>query len=208
MISSHKISFKDKPSNFRFMKKILLFQHITLDGFVAGPNGEMDWIIVDDEIFDHVGTRVDKSDVAMYGRVTYEMMDNYWPTAAAQPNASKHDTEHGTWYNRVDKIVLSRSMKGVNKPLTTVISENLPAEIHKLKQHAKSDIIMFGSPTAAHALMAENLIDEYWLFINPILLGRGIPTFQGIKSRVALQLSDRKVFESGVLCTHYEKISS
>jgi dihydrofolate reductase len=73
------------------MRKVILFMHTTLDGFVAGPNGEMDWINVDDEMFDFAGKQTNQADTALYGRVTFEMMNGYWPTAGEQPNASKHD---------------------------------------------------------------------------------------------------------------------
>ena len=68
--------------------------HLSLDGFVAGPNGEMDWIKADEEIFDHVGKRISQGDTALYGRVTYQLMESYWPTAANKPNTTKHDMEH------------------------------------------------------------------------------------------------------------------
>jgi dihydrofolate reductase len=67
------------------MKKIISFMHISLDGFVAGPNGEMNWIKVDEEIFDHVGKRISEGDTALYGRITYQMMENYWPAAGDKP---------------------------------------------------------------------------------------------------------------------------
>ena len=86
--------------------------HVSLDGFVAGPKGEMDWIKLDDEMFDLVGGFTNEADTALYGRVTWEMMDNYWPTAANKPNATKHDIEHSQWYNKVDKLVLSKTMRG------------------------------------------------------------------------------------------------
>ena len=89
------------------MRKIILSQHASLDGFVAGPNGEMDWILLDDEMFDLVGSFTDAADTGLYGRVTYELMDNYWPDAGNKPNASKHDIQHSTWYNNVQKIVVS-----------------------------------------------------------------------------------------------------
>jgi dihydrofolate reductase len=95
-------------------------------------------------------------------------------------------------------------MKGENPPNTTIISSNLTDAITQLKQGAGTDILMFGSPTATHALMAENLIDEYWLFINPILLGQGIPLFKGIKDRTLLKLVTSKIFSSGVVCLQYE----
>src|ERR1044072_2075112 len=100
------------------MKRLVLFMHVSLDGFVAGPNGEMDWIHVDDEIFDYAGQRTSEADTALYGRVTYQMMEGYWPTAADQPNASKHAIEHSAWYKKVNKVVLSQTMKGQQKPNT------------------------------------------------------------------------------------------
>jgi len=187
------------------MRKLVVFMHTSLDGFVAGPGGEMDWIHVDDGIFEYARVRTEEADTALYGRVTYQMMDNYWPTAADQPNASKHDVEHSSWYNRVDKIVLSRSMAGQKKNKTTFISDNLAAQIIALKQLPGKDILVFGSPSAVHALMQENLVDELWLFVNPILLGQGIPMFKDGKDRVKLQLANSHVFPSGVVCLHYEK---
>lgn len=187
------------------MRKIVLFVHTSLDGFVAGPNGEMDWIIVDEDMFDYARRQTDKSDTALYGRVTYQMMESYWPTAGDQPNASKHDIEHSTWYNKVAKVVISKTMKGVNLKNTTIISDNLPAEIIKLKQGTGKDIVIFGSPSAAHSLMSEDLIDEYWLFVNPVLIGKGIPLFKDINDKVSLKLAETNVFSSGVIGLHYEK---
>ena len=89
------------------MKKIISFMHISLDGFVAGPNGEMDWIKVDEEIFDCVGTRISDGDTAFYVRVTYQILRNYWSTAVGKPKATKHDNEHSKWYSKVQKVVLS-----------------------------------------------------------------------------------------------------
>ena len=129
------------------MRKIISFMHISLDGFVAGPNGEMDWIKVNQEIFDHVGKRISTGNTAMYGRVTYDMMEGYWPTAADQPNATKHDIEHSQWYKQVHKVVLSRSMQGKNLENTTIINNNLAESINAIKQRpGNSDILLFGMP--------------------------------------------------------------
>ena len=185
------------------MRKLVLFIHTSLDGFVAGPNGEMDWINVDEAIFDYAGQRTNEADTALYGRVTYQMMESYWPTAAQLPSATKHDVEHSRWYNKVAKVVLSRTLKGANLTKTKIIDGNLAAEIVKLKQEAGKDILMFGSPTAAHSLMAEKLIDDYWLFVNPVLLGRGIPLFNEVKEKIALKLVESNIFSSGVVCLHY-----
>jgi len=186
------------------MKNLALFLHVSLDGFVAGPNGEMNWIIASEELFDYAGQQTDRSDTALYGRVTYQMMESYWPTAADQPGATRHDIEHSRWYNHVHKVVASRTLQGANLPNTKIISDNLAGEISKLKQGSGKDIVIFGSPTVAHELMAGNLIDDYWLFVNPVLLGQGIPMFKGIQSRIALSLVYSTVLSSGVVCLHYK----
>lgn len=179
--------------------------HVSLDGFVAGPNGEMDWIKVDQEIFDHVGKRINKGDTALYGRVTYQMMEGYWPTAADKPGASKHDIEHAKWYKGVHKIVLSKTLKdtGLN---TTIINDNLVDNIKKVTQSqdgSSNEILLFGSPTATHALMEHDLIDGYWLFVNPIVIGKGIPLFNGIKQKTPLELISTRPFSSGVTELNY-----
>jgi dihydrofolate reductase len=114
------------------MRKIISFMHISLDGFVAGPNGELDWAKVDEEIFDHVGKRISEGDTALYGRVTYQLMESYWPTAADKANASKHDIEHSKWYSKVHKVVLSKTMKD-DLTNTTIISDNLSDRINEIK---------------------------------------------------------------------------
>lgn len=177
--------------------------HISLDGFVAGPNGEMDWIKVDEEIFDYVGKRIGKGDTALYGRVTYQMMENYWPTAADKPNATKHDIEHSKWYSNIHKIVLSKTLKEAELTNTTIISDNLSERINEIKEQAGKEILLFGSPSATHSLIQLNLIDGYWLFVNPIILGQGIPLFADIKDKVNLKLLNTHQFTSGVTELNY-----
>ncbi|MBC7777037.1 MAG: dihydrofolate reductase family protein [Phycisphaerae bacterium] len=187
------------------MRKLILFMHTSLDGFVAGLNGEMDWIHVDDEMFDFTGKRIEASDTALYGRVTYEMMEGYWPTAGEHPEASKHDIEHSKWYNSASKVVLSKSMQGQVLPNTTIISDHLAENINRLKQSGtEQEILIFGSPSAAHSLMQLDLIDGYWLFLNPILLGEGIPLFPRLEDHKKLKLVSSHVFPSGVIALQYE----
>jgi dihydrofolate reductase len=187
-------------------RKIVLFMHASLDGFVAGAKGEMDWIHVDDEIFDYAGARTNEGDTALYGRVTYEMMEAYWPTAADQPNPSKHDVEHSRWYNRVNKVVLSRTMEGVSRANTRFIAGNLIAEMNALKATPGKDILIFGSPGAAHSLMAEDLFDGYWIFVTPLLLGEGVRLFDDVRRGQKLRLLESKALSSGVVCLHYERM--
>jgi len=182
--------------------------HISLDGFVAGPNGEMDWIKVDEEIFDYVGKRISEGDTALYGRVTYQMMENYWPTAGNKPTATRHDIEHSKWYSKVHKVVLSKTMNDegpvtIGRTNTEIISDNLPDRINEIKQQTGKDILLFGSPTATHSLIQLNLIDGYWLFVNPIILGRGIPLFVDIKDKTKLKLLNTRQFTCGVTELNY-----
>jgi|SRR5215203_5025720 len=194
------------------MRKIISFMHISLDGFVAGPNGEIDWVKVDEEIFDHVGKRISEGDTALYGRVTYQMMESYWPTAGDKPNASRHDIEHSKWYSKVHKVVLSRTMNpdSYRETNTKVISDNLTDRINEIKTSGPGsggsgtkDILLFGSPTATHSLIQQNLIDGYWLFVNPIILGEGIPLFLDIKDKIKLKLLTTRQFTCGVTELNY-----
>ena len=204
---------KRKPANkkaiaqittkYKQMGKVISFMHMSLDGFVAGPNGEMNWIKVDEEIFDHIGKRIGETDTALYGRITYEMMEGYWPAAGKEPDASKHDKEHSAWYNKAHKLVLSKTKKAANPPETTVLSENIAERIDDIKQQTDKEILLFGSPTATHSLMQLGLIDGYWLFVNPIILGQGIPLFADVKDKIKLQLISTRSFTAGVTELNY-----
>jgi dihydrofolate reductase len=185
------------------MRNIISFMHISLDGFVAGPNGEMDWIKVNEEIFDHVGKRISQGDTSLYGRKTFQMMESYWPTAADSPTASKHDIEHSKWYKNVHKVVLSKSLKEENFANTTIVSDNISERINEIKKTSGSEILLFGSPAATHALIQLNLIDGYWLFVNPVILGKGIPLFTGIKEKIKLNLLNTRQFACGVTELNY-----
>lgn len=177
--------------------------HVSLDGFVAGPNGEMNWITVDEAIFDYAGDRTSNADMALYGRVTWDMMEAYWPTAADKPNPSKHDFEHSTWYKQVEKIVLSHSKAGDSQPLTTFLGDNIAEQISQLKQGEGGEIIIFGSPSAGRFLLQAGLVDDLWLFVNPVILGKGIPMFPELDERLKLKLVECKAFENQVVCLHY-----
>ena len=188
------------------MAKLVSSLITSLDGFAAGPNGELDMFNVGAEFFDFSNTLTDQAGTALYGRGTFQLMDSYWPNAAQNPDASKHDIEHSAWYNRVEKIVLSTTLKNLNKPNTRVIDTNLSAQINKLKQEKEKNIQIFGSPGAVSSLMNENLIDDYWLFVAPVVLGKGIPLFTNISNRVNLKLVHNKVFRTGMIALHYQPV--
>ncbi|WP_119080937.1 dihydrofolate reductase family protein [Chitinophaga alhagiae] len=184
-------------------RKIILSVHVSLDGFVGGPKGEMDWIKIDDEMFNFVGTFTDAADGVIYGRKTYEMMQAYWPTADQQPNATKHDLQHSEWYRRVDKLVISRTMQNEQREKTQFAGDHIPEKVRAFKQQPGKNILIFGSPSAAHLLMEHGLIDEYWLFYYPVAIGGGIPLFRQDGTRQQLQLLECKKFPTGMVGMHY-----
>ena len=188
------------------MRKLIFFMHTSLDSFVAGPNGEMNFITVNETMFDFIATMTAEADTALYGRVTYEMMQGYWPTAGEKPNASKHDKEHSNWYNKVSKVVLSKTMHEAGLHNTKVISDHLSDNINKLKNQQGKNILIFGSTRASQSLLNEGLIDEFWLFVNPIILGKGMPLFKDITGTTKLNLIESKTFPGGVIALHYGKL--
>ncbi len=188
------------------MRNLIFFMHTSLDGFVAGPNGEMDWIKLDEAMFDFVATMTEQSDTALYGRVTYDMMQSYWPKAGEKPNASKHDKEHSSWYNKVAKVILSKTIHETGLHNTKVIGDQLADNINKIKKQGGKNILIFGSPGASRALLNEGLIDEFWLFVNPIILGKGMPLFKDLSGTTKLNLTESKTFPCGVIALHYRKL--
>ena len=187
------------------MRKIIVAMHTTLDGFVAGQNGEMNWIKLDEALFDFVGTLTKEADTALYGRVTYEMMNGYWPTAGQKANASKHDIEHSNWYNQSLKVILSKTLDSKGLKKTLIIGNNLTENINKLKQQDGKNILIFGSASATHSLFNEGLIDELWLFVNPVVIGQGLPMFKNVNHITSLTFIESKQFSSGVIGLHYSK---
>jgi dihydrofolate reductase len=188
------------------MRKIILLMHVSLDGFVCGPNGEMDWIKLGDEMWDYVTEITDSADTALYGEVTYRMMEDYWPTAAEQPHATKHDVDHAKWVNAADKIVFSKTLQETHWSGARIVRDRIAEEMQKLKEEPGKNLLMLGSPTLAHSFMELGLIDEYRLNVNPVVIGAGKPLFRDIKDRMNLKLVEEKAFSTGVVALHYDLI--
>ena len=186
-------------------RKLISLMHVSLDGFAAGPNGELEWGIVDEETYQHVADLLRTVDTALYGRVTYHMMESYWPTVPADPASTALELQHAHWVEKVQKIVFSRTLESVTWNNTRLIKENIAEEVGKLKQQPGEDLMIFGSPRITHTLMHLGLIDEYRINVNPVVLGSGTPLFKDIKDRVHLRLLETKTFHSGVVGLHYRK---
>ena len=186
------------------MRNVVLFMHISLDGFAAGPNGELDWISYDQELEKYAEGIVSTVGSPLYGRVTYQLMESYWPTVLTNPSATEHDLAHARWLENVEKIVFSKTLAKVEWNNTRLIKDNIAEEVAKLKQQPGKDLVIFGSPSLAQTFMQLDLIDEYRLTVNPVVLGSGKPLFKDLKNRINLKLLETKTFNSGVVGLHYQ----
>jgi dihydrofolate reductase len=184
------------------MGKIILSNPITLDGFVEGPQRELDWVIADDELHDFYVELLHKADLLFYGRVTYELMVNYWPNAASDPNASAGEIRFANALNPMRKIVFSRTMKQVDWN-TQVKSEVIPEEIIKIKSETKRDILLSGGPSLARIFINSGLVDEYQLVVQPVAIGEGNSLFRGIKSTLRMDFDWSRPFSSGAVALCY-----
>ncbi|EOR95529.1 Dihydrofolate reductase [Arcticibacter svalbardensis MN12-7] len=187
------------------MRKLVLFMHVSLDGFAADANGGLDWISYDSELQHYADGIVATVGSPVYGRVTYELMVSYWPTVLDNSDASERDKAHAQWVDKATKIVFSKTMKKAEWNNTIVINDNIAEEIYKLKQQPGKDLVIFGSPGLAHSFMELDLIDEYQLTLNPVLLGSGIPVYQDIKNKTNLKLVKATSLKSGVVGLHYAR---
>jgi len=189
------------------MGKLVSSIIMSLDGFAAGTNGEMDLFKLEQGFFDLAATLIKEADVALYGRGTYKIMQAYWPTAGDGPNVSEHNKSHAAWYNKVHKYVLSTTLKSDAANKMTVINNNVTQEINKLKQDTKKNIQIFGSPGVVRSLTQENLIDEYWIFLAPVTIGKGIAVFKNMNAGINLKYLGNAPCGSGCIGLHYEKIN-
>jgi len=191
------------------MRKLILFLHASLDGFVEGPNGAMDigWIAYDADLASHAKEILSTADTVIWGRSTYQMMHNYWPSMLSNPEASEHERKHAEWIEKTKKIVFSTTLDTVEWNNSRLVKDHVEEEINKLKQKQGKDMVILGSPRFAHYLMQLDLIDEYKITISPVLIGSGLPLFQGIQEKTNLKLIENKTFTSGAIGLHYQKIS-
>ena len=185
------------------MRNIISLAHISLDGLMAGPGGDMDFIVFNDELADHTYPLINNVDLAVYGRVTYGMMEGYWPTAGDAPDAGAHTKGHARWYKGVKKLVASRTLAASKDPNVRVVGDDIVGALRAEKQKAGGDIMIFASPTLTRALAAADLVDEWRLSLQPVIVGGGLPLFGKREERTRLELRSAKTFGSGVIAVHY-----
>jgi dihydrofolate reductase len=180
---------------------------VTVDGFFAGPNGEINWHNYDDEMSAHSTAQMKTLGTLIFGRTTYELMASYWPT----PAGIDSEPVVAGIMNNIPKIVFSKIMKDVKDgPVwknVQVFHEINLEEINKLKKQEGKDIAIFGSGTVVQQFANLGLIDEYRLIVNPLIMGAGMSLFRGIEHRLNLKLINSKVFKNGNVLLCYEPVT-
>jgi dihydrofolate reductase len=185
------------------VRKIVLMMSVSLDGFIEGPNGEIDWHMVDDELHGHFNEVLGTMGAFVNGRVTYELMAAFWPTADADPSSTGPMVEFARIWRDMPKIVYSRTLEGAGWN-TTIVRDVVPEEVMDLKAQPGGHLALGGADLAAD-FMRHDLIDEYRIYVHPVLIGAGKPLFGPSVRRVELRLAETRTFGNGVVLLHYRR---
>lgn len=176
------------------MRRVIVSCMMSLDGFFEGPNRELDWHVVDEELLAYAAGMLGSVDTILFGRTTYEHMAAYWPTAPSGPIADK--------MNSLPKIVFSRTLPGAAWGPVTLVRGDAAAEVARLKQ-LPGGAMLVGGAALASSLLQTGLIDEYRVLLNPVILSSGNPMFRNFHARMKLKLGDLRRFHSGVVMLTY-----
>ena len=177
------------------MRKVVFQINVSLDGFITGPNSAMDWFVWDDELSKRATEILDSGDVILLGRALADEFLRYWPNDTS---------EFAGKINSLPKIVFSTTLDKVEYPNVTVVKENVAEEVMKLKQQPGKNIVLYGGARLAQTFMRLGLIDEYHLFVNPVILGHGLHLYLGLGQKLDLKLLHSKTTPSGVTILCYE----
>ena len=183
------------------MRKLIAAINMTLDGFCDHTA-----MIADDEIHQHYNELLSNAGTLIYGRITYQLMESYWPSVVKNPTGNKPMDEFAILIDNISKIVFSRTLQHVDWKNTKLKKEVIKEEVLELKQSSNSGSknILVGSPGLIVALAKLDLIDEYQLGVQPTIAGSGLPLFKNIRDRVDLKLLKTKTFGCGAMMLYYE----
>jgi dihydrofolate reductase len=190
-----------KRRRVEMMRKVIMFNLISLDGFFEGPEKwDLSWHQVDGEFNEFAFQQLNQSDGLIFGRVTYQGMASYWQS----PAATKDDPEIALKMNSIQKYVFSKTLDKAEWNNTRLINGDAASELEKIKQQPGRDLLLFGSATLSETFIKNNLIDEYRLMVNPLVLGRGGALFKANHGMLRLKLLNTRTFHNGNLLLYYE----
>ena len=182
------------------MRKLIVFNLMTLDGYIAGADGDISWHNVDQEFQELANKAANSGNTLIFGRITYELMASFWPTE----EALKTDPLVAQGMNNAEKIVFSRTLNTAGWNNTRLVKQDLTGEMRNLKQQEGKDLTILGSGTIVSQLAQEGLIDRYEILLNPVVLGKGKTMFEGLKRRLNLKLTGTRAFGNGNVLLTYE----
>jgi dihydrofolate reductase len=185
------------------MRKLIYSMGVSLDGFIAGPAGEIDWSTPDEELHRFHNQQARETGAHLCGRRLYEVM-RYWETAEEQPSAPEHVLEFARIWKETPKIVFSRTLEKVEGN-ATLVRDGAAEEVAKLKEQPGKELAVGGAGLAA-SVMKLALIDEYRLFVSPVVLGGGTPYFPPLDERIDLELVETRTFGSRVVYVRYRRV--
>ncbi|MDR6505455.1 dihydrofolate reductase family protein [Arthrobacter oryzae] len=183
------------------MRKIILLSSVSVDGFFEGPDRDISWHLVNEEILRYLNEQFRALGAFMYGRVTYELMAGLWPTARRNPDLSAPLVEFAGIWCDMPKFLFSRTLTqaGWN---TSVLHDVVPEQITELQEQPGGDIVLSGVNLAS-TFMRQGLVDEFQVFVHPVVLGQGRPLFEVPDVRMNLSLKGTRTFGNGVVLLHY-----
>lgn len=188
------------------MRKLIVSMNITLDGFMSGPDCELDWHFSawNNEMAQVAAEQLNRADTIILGRITYCAMARYWPMQAKNMSCAREDIAFADMMNTYTKIVFSKTLQQSEWHNTKLVKGSIAEEIASLKQQPGKDMIIYGSVKLVAALMQLHLIDEYQLWIHPVVLGKGKPLFRQLKDKLNMRLISTTKFRSGVVMMSYD----
>jgi dihydrofolate reductase len=185
------------------VRKVIYSMSVSLDGFIAGPDGEIDWSAPDEALHRFHNERTRELDAHFCGRRLYEEMV-YWETADQNPSAPEHVLEFARIWQALPKIVVSRTLETVEGN-ARLVKDGIAEEVATLKRQPGKDLAVGGAGLAS-SFTKLGLIDEYWLFVSPVVLGGGTPYFPALDERINLELVETRTFGSRVVCLRYRRV--
>jgi dihydrofolate reductase len=188
------------------MRRVIVSMNVTLDGFMAGAKGELDWHfpLWNKEMSSYACEQLHDVDTILLGRVSYQTMARYWPYAAFYLTGTSDDIEFAHMMNNHNKIVFSKTLEKVEWNNSRLIRDNIQEEISLLKQQRGKDMIIYGSGSIVQTFTRLGLIDEYRIWMHPVVITRGKSLFKSVRNNLNLKLTQTRTFSSGVVLLHYQ----
>ena len=183
------------------MRKIILMMQVSLDGFIEGPGRDISWHRVDDELHRHFNEELRTMGAFLSGRVTYELMADFWPTADQDPASAAPMVEFAGIWRDMPKIVYSRTLDSAGWK-TAVVRDVVVEDVNKLKQQPGGDLALGGADLAT-GFRRLGLVDEHRIYVHPVLIGRGKALFQPVDAADDLRLLETRTFGNGVVLLRY-----